>query len=505
VYIEAVVIKRIVDTSFRTVFFFLAFSAFYPQQKAAAQYLQFSKYSWESFDTSNSDIPVSFVSEIYKDRKGILWISMSGSNTLNIEPGGAWNHFDRSAPVSRGWINSWKEGNQGKYYMAGKFGAVQVFVPAYSHWDTIAVRNKQTQVLATNGKGIVLIGCNGPGTSGNLYQLQGQNARPMNDNYGEVLHIYVENNGDALVSFRNGLYRYKMKADGFYQENPKKISDLAFYSVAVDSKGTLWGTCLNDTWLHSLSEGKWKVYKTGPQELYCKKDGEEKYVAYNLLVLPDDRVLISTQINPGLAVFDGISWKAYKPDLKNPGDGISKIELGADGSIWCATSKNGLLVFRPSELIKPRKPRTKKEKENLEDSTGSNRKSRYEKPAEEGKKISYIPDTERIVKTNRSITVPDDSIMLRIWDDQVIDGDTVSIYFNGEALLKNKALVAAQDTFWLQLQEGDNEVLLYAHNLGSIPPNTATLLITHGKKSLGLHLNSDLSTCERILIRKKRR
>jgi len=94
---------------------------------------------------------------------------------------------------------------------------------------------------------------------------------------------------------------------------------------------------------------------------------------------------------------------------------------------------------------------------------------------------------------------------VRVWDSQKIDGDTISLYCNGVPLLKYRPLTAKQDTFWFKLNEGENEMLLYAHNLGSIPPNTATIIIILGNKVLNAELNSDLGTCERLMIRRRRK
>ena len=45
-----------------------------------------------------------------------------------------------------------------------------------------------------------------------------------------------------------------------------------------------------------------------------------------------------------------------------------------------------------------------------------------------------------------------------------------------------------------------NDLFLYAHNLGDSPPNTVAVEITDGKKSENIVLNSDLQSCEAVLI-----
>ena len=45
-----------------------------------------------------------------------------------------------------------------------------------------------------------------------------------------------------------------------------------------------------------------------------------------------------------------------------------------------------------------------------------------------------------------------------------------------------------------------NDLFLYAHNLGDSPPNTVSVEISDGKKSENIVLNSDLQSCEAVLI-----
>ncbi len=470
---------------------------------AQAQYLDFRKYAWEIFDTATSEIPHNHVSELLVDGSNSIWVSTAGSHAFQILEGGRWEHVPANRWMTKSWLNSWEEINRGRFWIAGEFGYVLNYTSAYQKWDTLSVPGKQTRIVRGNDKGGILLGCNGPNNSPNLYQIINGRAISMTDRFEEVMSIFIEDNGNALVAFKKGLYRYRMRSDGTYRDDPKKLSDLAFYEVAVDGNGKIWATCYTDGYLHAYDNGGWYTYKGGPRELYVNYQGRETYVSYNLMILPDNRVLISTQYKPGIAVFDGEVWKEYIPPLKNQRDVIKRLALGPDGSIWCGTSENGLAVFRPASLIKPR-PERKRYKDTLTKSQDSLPPMVLEPPVE-GSSIPYIPDPTRKVRTNQHIAIFEDSIFLRIWDSQVVDGDTISLYLNGKPIHFYKELTAVQDTFWLQLKEGNNEILLYAHNLGRIPPNTVTMVILYGKKYLNVNLNSDLETCERILIRRRRR
>ena len=469
---------------------------------ARAQYLDFNKYGWQYFDTSNSEIPSNYVTDVYLDNDQSIWVSTTSEPLIHIFNGGRWEDVAKTGLAVNWWMNDWCQTGYGKYLIAGKSDYLLFFHFGYQQYDTIAIPNETPSVLETNEQGVVLVGCVGSPTH-NLYQM-GNNRKPesLNDRYGDVFAIWIENNGDALVAFKQGLYRFKQRSDGTYAPKGKQVSDKAFYDVVVDDNGVIWATCMEDGYLHSY-DGDWHIYKGGPRDLYCNYQGETRYVANKLLLLDDGRILVSTLYNTGIAVFNGVYWKAYKPELKVQGDGINRMVLGPDGSIWCGTTKNGLAVFRPAILIKPRKKRVRRQL--IPEESSDSLQALYEEPAKEGNGVPYIPDPVRKVKTHLSFTTFEDSVMVRVWDSQKIDGDTISLYCNGVARLKYQPLTAKQDTFYLSLTEGDNEILLYAHNLGSIPPNTATIVIVHGSKVLNVDLSSDLNTCERLLIRRRRK
>jgi hypothetical protein len=86
----------------------------------------------------------------------------------------------------------------------------------------------------------------------------------------------------------------------------------------------------------------------------------------------------------------------------------------------------------------------------------------------------------RANKELKRIVINDKKITLNIYDNGTIDGDTVSIYYNGRAIIKNKMLTANPLLVEVELDENTalHSIVLYAENLGSIPPNTALVVFT---------------------------
>ncbi len=108
-----------------------------------------------------------------------------------------------------------------------------------------------------------------------------------------------------------------------------------------------------------------------------------------------------------------------------------------------------------------------------------------------GRKISY---TKELQFKNKEITV-------NIWDHGTQDNDIVSIYLNGLSVVSKHLLTYSKKSFTVKLNPSKkNDLFLYAHNLGKFPPNTVSIEITDGSTSENIILNSDLKSCEAVLI-----
>ncbi len=86
----------------------------------------------------------------------------------------------------------------------------------------------------------------------------------------------------------------------------------------------------------------------------------------------------------------------------------------------------------------------------------------------------------RINKELSRIVINDKKITLNIYDNGTIDGDTVSIFYNGKQIVKSKRLTSNALVVDVVLDENTalHSIVLFAENLGSIPPNTALVVFT---------------------------
>lgn len=109
----------------------------------------------------------------------------------------------------------------------------------------------------------------------------------------------------------------------------------------------------------------------------------------------------------------------------------------------------------------------------------------------------------RKTETVETVLVKNKKVTIKIWDNDKVDGDVVSLNLNGIWILKNYRLKKQVKNIVVELPEDSNELILFAENLGKIPPNTAAISIWNGKEEIkSLVLNSDKGRSEAIKILK---
>lgn len=119
-------------------------------------------------------------------------------------------------------------------------------------------------------------------------------------------------------------------------------------------------------------------------------------------------------------------------------------------------------------------------------------------PAQSVKKDTVINYQNQSVRKNSvfsRIPVNVKNITLDIFDNGTIDGDSISVYYNNKLLVSNRRLSEKAITVQLLLDDKatQHEIVLFAHNLGSIPPNTATIVVKAGDKRYELHSSASLT------------
>lgn len=102
----------------------------------------------------------------------------------------------------------------------------------------------------------------------------------------------------------------------------------------------------------------------------------------------------------------------------------------------------------------------------------------------------------------KQIETPKGEIKIDLYDNGVMDGDTVSVYHNNELVVSGALLSSKPITFRVQVAAGNprHELIMVAHNLGSIPPNTALMIVTAGNERYEAFLSSSEQKNAKVVI-----
>lgn len=101
--------------------------------------------------------------------------------------------------------------------------------------------------------------------------------------------------------------------------------------------------------------------------------------------------------------------------------------------------------------------------------------------------------TKRKAELVKEIKVDTGTIKIDFYDNGQIDGDTISVYVNNMPAVSNRFLSGKPISInvKIDLKRTEQEVIMVGENLGTIPPNTALMIINAGDKRYQLYLTSD--------------
>ncbi len=170
-----------------------------------------------------------------------------------------------------------------------------------------------------------------------------------------------------------------------------------------------------------------------------------------------------------------------------------------------AAPKNQVTIT-PKKTVPPvikktvtQKPKIEKNGIVLNDTSMEEKKEIYSKTL-----IDKSPKLENrrknIVKT---IVIEQPTFRVDFYDNGEIDGDSITVFYNGKAVLTKKRLSDKPISLTLTLDKNvtENEVVMYAENLGTIPPNTALMIVTDGSKRYEVRMESDLGKSGSVVFK----
>ena len=114
---------------------------------------------------------------------------------------------------------------------------------------------------------------------------------------------------------------------------------------------------------------------------------------------------------------------------------------------------------------------------------------------------------KRKIEIIRNVFYNSDSLVLSLYDNGEIDGDTVSIVLNDKVIIAKQRLSTSviNTTVYTSQYAGDSlKLIMYAENLGTIPPNTGLLIIQDGEVRNEIRFEGDLQKNSAVILRRRR-
>jgi hypothetical protein len=113
-------------------------------------------------------------------------------------------------------------------------------------------------------------------------------------------------------------------------------------------------------------------------------------------------------------------------------------------------------------------------------------------PKKDSASLHALQDRQSTVAANIPVRGTD-TIRIELYDNGEIDGDSVSLFVNDQLLVQHVRLTAQPKVLLVPIDRSRpvNKLVLFAENLGKLPPNTALMEVTVHGKTYNLFLSTD--------------
>jgi len=112
----------------------------------------------------------------------------------------------------------------------------------------------------------------------------------------------------------------------------------------------------------------------------------------------------------------------------------------------------------------------------------------------------------RKTMVQQTVNFKSDSLLITLYDNGEVDGDTVSVLLNGNVIMAKQGLStnAVRKTIYIDPSTDSIQLVMYAENLGSIAPNTGLLVVRDGKDLYEIRFSGDFQKNAAIIFRRKK-
>jgi len=274
----------------------------------------------------------------------------------------------------------------------------------------------------------------------------------------------------ARLRITNGFYFGEYNISGFIC-NKKNLEITTIVLLRENEPGS-WIDCLNGTF--DLSDDETELtftdtwLATGQRNNACKV----KYIQKDMFQCLRSAYLRKPKYSDVLAEFEAM-WRQY--DRKQP----------LPASTPSLTTTPPVAVVNTAPVVEEPKSETKIVAKN------ENRAPVID---------TFEQVKKRPVQVKDEIEVASYNITIEYWDRYNEDGDSINLYLNQKPILENVRLTKLKKSITVTLEKGNNYLVLHALNVGTEPPNTASVTVKDGKKIQNVSLTSDMRTSGALKI-----
>ena len=292
------------------------------------------------------------------------------------------------------------------------------------------------------------------------------------------------------------MYKYEVQIDQQSNNSTKGVT-YSYKSSVFFGKSTMQGIYTESTKNLILKEIKLVELKIGKNSEPC------------LMTCYLDYVKIGK-----LEVLQGTFISSNAKNKKDCGTGKVYLErvLKSDFELqdFLAHPKPQTPITQKKPIVKPsittETDKLKKKKESIVELPANNEvvvSNNDKKSTNTAQQAKVLVNRENFLMKRIISTEPE--VKVELIDNGTIDNDTISLYHNGEQVIKKGKLNYQPLTYTFNCSSGpvSHELILVAENLGEIPPNTAVMVVTIGKKRQEIFLTSDEKKNAKIIIEYK--
>lgn len=112
--------------------------------------------------------------------------------------------------------------------------------------------------------------------------------------------------------------------------------------------------------------------------------------------------------------------------------------------------------------------------------------------------------SKRNTKLKAIVEVESEDINLEFYDDNQVDGDTITVYFDNQLLIYKKQLSFSPLKCTVKIKRNKNhELIMFADNQGTFGENTAKLVVYEDGKVREISMHSNMQASQSLLFRRK--